>query len=401
MHRLSEGKLSTTMKDALIRNNIAQQKMKTALTSLDSVSKKEVNSLEYQKALYQKRRAELNRSLVVDQGGQDRITIHRGMPRSPSPRPDDRYDRSRSPNPRPEDRYDRSRSPGPRPVSGRYDRSRSTTSRTDLQPRPTSSINRKLSEPTGFTTITELNKQWRNGMGDVRTRSISLVSAPSIEISEADDDSTGVYTGVKLPPISSSPNGLKTEVLLQQRRKSTGGLPLDAGRGPRRSSLTPSSEPLTPNNAVAGRSPRSALSSTGNGIGSPGAQLPRGISRKNMSNEMRDLSGILKILDDVKQKNVPDLDRIDMRSNPSAVKKRNSMENVPMNEENVHDGVMENKMADEMTDDSREVDDLASSMDKLKFCTYLRGHDVNLDNEHNLPMELVPRTMIIGHTKMA
>ena len=387
---------------------MAEQKMKTTVTSMYSVNKKEVHCLEHQKALYEKRRAELKRSLAADQDSDEKITLHRGMPRSPSPRPEIRYDRSRSPSPRFETRYDRSRSPSPRPDTrydrsrSRYDISQSSTLKPDLQPRPTSSFNRQLSESTSFTTITELNNKLHSGKSNVRQRSISLINAPSIEISEVDDDES---TKLKLPPISPSPSGLKAEILHPQRRKSTGGLPIEAGRNPRRPSLTRGSEPLSPKTAVAVRSQRNT------GIGSPGTQLPRGITRKNMSNEMKDLNGILKILDDVKQKNVPDLDTIGMRSNASCVKKQNSLGNEPMNVEHVYDAVAknderedqqkENKMADSAMDDSQEGDNLASSMDKLKFCTYLRGNEIDLDKEQNLPTELVPGSLIIGHTKIA
>jgi hypothetical protein len=226
-----------------------------------------------------------------------------------------------------------------------------------------------------------------------------MVNAPSIEITETED------SRITLPPISSA-TGLKADLPSQQRRESTGEIFVEAQN---RRSLTPT--PLTPRKAASRSAPSSPIFAR-RGIDIPGAQLssPRSVPRKKASKEMRELTDILGILDDVKLKNVPDLDSMKIRDSRCASKKTSiQLENTPMTVENSKD-VFYN--ADEgrngqpleeskMTTDPPEVDDdLATSMDKLKFCKYLRGKDIELEDGGKLPEKLIPRSLIIGHTKI-
>ena len=61
MSKLLEDKLSTTMKEAMVRNSLAANKMKAHIGAIGSDAKKTLQSLEQYKQKYQKRQRELEK----------------------------------------------------------------------------------------------------------------------------------------------------------------------------------------------------------------------------------------------------------------------------------------------------------------------------------------------------
>ena len=139
-----------------MRNNMAEQNMKSAIKSLQCVSKKEMNTLKFKQALYQKRQAQLQISIEDTEN----------RPRSPSAPTSPR-------SPKPESRSLLTRSP----ISD--------------------STFRKISEPaTSGQSLTELHL----GRDIRRVRAASdSIRSPTIEIS--DFDGPGWESSVKLPSI--------------------------------------------------------------------------------------------------------------------------------------------------------------------------------------------------------
>lgn len=312
MNALKEGKTSGRVKNALLRNHIAENNMKTSLKSLTTgVSKKELDSLKYKQAFYQQRKKQLEASV------------------SPASKPGNARSKTAL-----------NRSPG-----GRLE------------------FRRTISDQTSFESITDLHS---------RPRALSsLSSSPSIEISDYDENGdSNIYTKTKLPSIPPSGNGQLTsgiplrgraksssdisrdvavfldKITPETRRLSSGDLTVDEYLAKRRRSSASGYMLNTPTNASAARStPVSPVLGRKSLADTPGSQNQRNEGRKG-----------------------------------NARKKQVSNNDVQ----------------------TEQVETLAESLNKIKFCRYLRDADGEemLNREETLPDELKPKEIVLGHTKV-
>jgi len=168
--------------------------------------------------------------------------------------------------------------------------------------------------------------------------------------------------------VRSTNAGLSAAMPREIRRRSAGELSNDIAKFLNRP-LTPTAPSLTaPVNAAGSRSAPSSPLLTRKELLMPGTQLPhlKGGPRKGSA-----------------QRN-------------TRVQRQSSSE-VSATQTGVKEGAIE----DSQTRDEDVNGTLEDALDKIKFCRYLRDSEMKLSNEETLPEELLPSSMVIGHTKVA
>lgn len=299
MNTLKAGKVSMTMKDALIRNNIVEQNMKTTFKSLQCVSNKEMAFLKNKQALYLKRQKQLKKSL--------------------------------------ESRND----PATSPLSP------------DLEVRTFSGPSfGYTAESTSFQNITEL-----------QARPKSALRSPSIEISYF-DESGSEQTQIKLPPLSSGNRQLTTGSPMRARSKSTSDISKSVAEFLKK--------PLIADGAGSWQ------------------------GRRTSSGGMRDDIGLIRRPS--QSLTTPNDASNTSRSAPSSpILLRRQLPGTQLpNQKSARRGSSATQRQAVADDNSESLSD---SMDKIKFCRYLRDSEMKLDYEDHLPDEVKPTALIVGHTK--
>lgn len=344
MNKLKENKLSITMKEALARNSLAENKMKASVNAISTDSKKSLQNLEFYKQKYEKRQREL-------QNEKQRM-LHWG-----------------------------------------------------------SGDERKISAPACMVTVVDVST------GELITDSQRVSSATSRERS--------LSMSAKLPSLLGDVIGRKSPDSVGNTKQ--GGLTLPVIGPQRRYSATiltgtPSSGLIVPTMQANDGQTRSAPSS-------PCAirrKLARPSSAKNSilkTPPSRELDGILSLLDKVREKQVPDLEEAMalLREQRWLEQKRSAEETAEKEEKLVKKS---GASPDEAPDDpssrkisipgtaftstpvvseqpaknSCDVTTLEESFHKVKFCKYLRTPSLP-DEEEKLPDELIPKSLIVGHTQ--
>jgi len=296
MNTLKEGKVSVTMKDALIRNNIAEQTMKTAMKSLQCVSNKEMAFLKNKQAFYQKRQEQLKKGL-------ESRNCAAASPQSPN--------------------------------------------------LSVGSLTGNSAESTSFHSITKL-----------QTRPQSALSSPSIKISYHDEPG---QTQIKLPPLTPNNGYLATGSPMRARSKSTSDISQDVAAFLKK--------PLVSDNAGGRHGRRTSTGEMYDNIY---------MSRKASQSLITPLS--------------PSNTSRSAPSSPVLTRRQVSMPGTQLS--NQRAGTARRGSAaqrEPLADDNNES--LEDSLNKLKFCRYLRNSERKLENYDQLPDEVKPGALIIGHTK--
>ena len=357
MSKANHDKLSSTLKDAMVRNAMAEQRMKMDLEVMQTDVKKNVQSMKLFQNKYEKRQKELQQLRA-----------------------------------------------------GRY-----LAANENAASRPNSG--RKSSAP-AFVSVETMDLHSGGlvtaiGSTQVsRQRSVSEVTLPKLTVcSPEDSDEKGGNNlkvrrrpGQHLPALVSRPHSA-----LPLKQNLSASLILDR---PRSAMLTVdntrfSKSKSAPSSPIAPRKERK----------SPVFNRPAS-SNRCRSPAMKDIQDILVTLDKVREKKVPDLDsfsNISKWRNLKAGGREDSEEEQVCGEDGSNDETVKEAQEQYMLPgpgttlsspklkqqtNQKDRESLAESMDKIKYCKYLRGISIDGDETEQLPKELIPTSIIVGHSRL-
>ena len=346
MKKLKENKLSVTMKEALARNSLAENKMKASMDAMSCDSKKSLQSLEHYKQRYEKRQRELQNEK------------HRMLSRRPS-----------------------DEETGPRKISAPA----CMVTVVEYKDRPTG----------GF--ITDLQR-----IPSARSRSQRSYSTdgklPSLY---------GNENGMKSsePAVNGKPGGLTLPAIGLQRRFSATSL-----TGPLSPSLvvptTPNNSQTSsaPSSPCATRRELARPSSARIRSKSPSIDLDGIFSLLNKVKEKQvpDLNEAMAIAKERRLEQERSAEEAEKEEN--LVKKSSASpeedEDVPKNRKISGPGTVlpSSPVSERPVTNGDDATTLEERFDEVKYCQYLRSPSLPEEDE-KLPNELIPKALIVGHTQ--